>query len=413
LVLNEGDILGDYRVAARIGSGGMGTVYRAEHLITKRVEAMKALPLGIGSEPDAAERFEREIQAQARLQHPHIAALYTAVRGNNAIALIMEYVEGESLAHLLARGRLPVERAALYAGQILDALAHAHQHGVIHCDVTPANILITPAGDVKLTDFGLARAANDAGAVRDGVAAGSPWHMAPEQVRGLSALDRRTDVYGAATVVYEMLAGRKLFDAEGSFEILRAQLETVPRAPGAYNRHVPPALDRVVLKALAKDPAARFQDAAAFRRAIDAALSGAGRISPMVWGIAALCAIVSVGVAAFPQIEEPRRAPDVPTAHYEPAPAQPAPAPPAPPIASDPAPLAEPPRQPVRADGVELLPAPEPAKPEVDEAHLPSSVAAAAEAAPPLEQVKPEKSGNRFVRALGKLNPFRKGEKDK
>jgi serine/threonine protein kinase len=276
LALQEGDILGSYRVIRPIGAGGMGTVYQTEHLITRRVEAMKVLSLDIGADPDALERFEHEIQAQARLQHPNIVSLYSAVRDGNTIGLVMEYVNGQSLARVLDAGPLPVPQSATYARQILAALAHAHANGILHSDVSPANILITTAGEVKLTDFGLSRAAGNLGATTGGVPAGSPWHMSPEQVRGVAALDERADIYAAGTVLYEMLAGRKLFDAETPFEILRAQLDTVPLPPGVYNRSVPGSLDRVVLKALAKEPSARFATADEFRSAIDAALSTNG-----------------------------------------------------------------------------------------------------------------------------------------
>ncbi|MBS1855729.1 MAG: serine/threonine protein kinase [Acidobacteria bacterium] len=257
------------------GSGGMGTVYKIEHVITKRIEAMKLLPVGIGSDPEEVHRFEREIQVQARLHHPNIASLYNAVRDGHSIALIMEYVEGEPLQRKLERGRLPLHTAMNYAGQVLGALAYAHQNGVIHRDVTPANIIITPEGTAKLTDFGLARGVTDLRVTNAGVAVGSPWYMSPEQVRAVDEPDARTDIYSMGAVLYEMLTGRKLFEAEGSFALMCAQMEQVPKPPGTFNPAVPEALDHAIAKALAKDREARFQSAGEFRLALETAIADA------------------------------------------------------------------------------------------------------------------------------------------
>jgi serine/threonine-protein kinase len=279
LAIKTGDRVGDYRVIGFAGSGGMGTVYKIEHVITKRVEAMKMLPVGIGSDPEEVHRFEREIQVQARLHHPNIASLYNAVRDGHSIALIMEYVEGESLQRKLERGRLPLHTAMNYAGQVLGALAYAHGSGVIHRDVTPANIIITPEGTAKLTDFGLARGVTDLRVTNAGVAVGSPWYMSPEQIRAVEEPDARTDIYSMGAVLYEMLTGRKMFDADGSFALMCAQMEEVPKAPGTFNPAVPAKLDEVVAKALAKDRDARFPSAGEFRLALEAAL-GEGPVVP-------------------------------------------------------------------------------------------------------------------------------------
>lgn len=275
--MKNGDAFGDYKVIDLAGSGGMGAVYKIEHSITKRVEAMKLLPMGVSVESEQVQRFEREIQVQARLNHPNIAAVYNAVRDGRSIALVMEYVEGECLQRILERGRLPVHASVDYAGQVLDALAYAHKMGVVHRDVSPANIIITPDGTAKLTDFGLARAAHDLKLTTTGVAMGSPWYMSPEQVRAVGELDARTDIYAMGAVLYEMLTGGKLFDANGAFAIMRAQMEAVPPPPSTRNPEVPTALDEVIAKALEKDPAARFQSADEFHRAVEAAV---GRMAP-------------------------------------------------------------------------------------------------------------------------------------
>jgi hypothetical protein len=420
MAIQDGDIVGDYRVIGLLGSGGMGTVYRIEHRITRRVEAMKVLPLGLASDAEQERRFEREIQVHARLQHPHIAALYNAVRQPTAIALIMEYVEGESLQKILERGPLPVELAVRYAGQVLDALAYGHRVGVVHCDVSPANILITPEGAAKLMDFGIARAATDLRVAADGIAVGSPWYMAPEQVRAIGELDARVDVYAMGAVLFEMLTGRKLFDADGSFAVMRAQVETTPRPPGSYRRGVPAALDAAVLRALAKDPAARFPGAAEFAAAVEKA-------AMVLWwrGMVVGCVLAAVTGGALWIDRRPR-------VELEPivvsVPAPPAPVLAMPPaaevVAEEAAPVADnrkPSLRPKRltapaAVGVsqEASPRlPEPPELPAVQAELPAPVAAPLApleeepVAPAVEADKSKKSGNRFIRAIGKLNPFR------
>lgn len=458
MTFHTGDIVGDYRVLEPIGSGGMGAVYKAEHLITKRIEAMKALQLGIGNGVEEAARFEREIQVQARLQHPRIATLYSAVRSPNGIALLMEYVEGEPLQRLIERQRLPIGLAVGYACQVLDALEYAHKNGVIHCDVSPANILVTPSGEIKLTDFGLSRAAAELEGAA-GIPMGSPWYMAPEQVRGVEAPDARTDVYAAAAVLYEMLAGRKLYDAESAFEVLQAQLHSMPKPPGAHSPGVPAAIDAAVLRALAKDRAARFESAAAFRAALEAAVRQPKRRSRLTAVVAPL--IVSATLAAVlgaallrtnrAQSQDPPAAPPATVPQTEPpapVPAEPErvePPPAAAPEVAAQSPAQPPASMPARARPREArrvetaehttphgprasLENPVTVPPSVQD-HAPPPVApipapavetpydtavtplAEAPRAEPAEEAKAEKGGNRFIRAIGKLNPFRRGTK--
>ena len=266
--IHIGDAVGDYRVIGIAGSGGMGTVYKIEHVITRRIEAMKLLPPGASDDPEQVARFEREIQVQARLHHPNIVAVYNAVRNGDLIALVMEYVEGESLQCMLEAGPLPVETAVDFACQVLSALGYAHEAGVIHRDVAPANIIVTGDLTAKLTDFGLARAAMDVRLSASGVPVGSPWYMSPEQVRGVGALDARTDLYAMGAVLHEMLTGAKLFEAAGAFAVMRAHVEAEPAAPSSRNPKVPAALDDIVRKAVAKAPAMRFQSANEFRVAL-------------------------------------------------------------------------------------------------------------------------------------------------
>ena len=263
-----GDVVGEYKVIGTAGAGGMGTVYKIEHVITRRVEAMKLMPSGMDTDPDQVQRFEREIQLQARLHHPNLVTLYNAVRDGESIALIMEFVEGQSLQRRLEVGALPVWTAVKFAMQVLGGLAYAHKSGVVHRDVTPANIIITQDQEAKLTDFGLALSTADSRQPTSGEPAGSPSYMSPEQIKGANDLDARTDIYAMGAVLHEMLTGRKLFDAGGAFAIFRAHVEAEPEPPSKINPKVPATLDRIVGTAVAKDPAMRFQSAAEFRQAL-------------------------------------------------------------------------------------------------------------------------------------------------
>jgi eukaryotic-like serine/threonine-protein kinase len=448
------EVVGDYRVLGLLGAGGMGAVYKVEHLITRRVEAMKVLSTGIGCAPADLRRFEREIQVQARLHHPNIAALYSAVRHGDSLALIMEYVEGETLQQALTRGRLSLNTAVQIASQLLDALDYAHRNGVVHGDVSPANIVVTPSGAVKLTDFGLAREGARGETSSAGVPLGTAWYMSPEQVAGAGELDPRSDIYAAGAVLHEMLTGRKLFDAEGSFAVMRAHMETAPAPPSAYNPSVPAVLDEAIERALAKAPADRFQTAAEFGAAIVARPSAATtRRSPFVprryrtprrlIGSAAAAAAAGVLfgaaivrsraplliVAARPPIAQ--RVEPVPPAPLEQiAPVPAAPAEPVPEETPMPAPstrrIAKPARPAILAakpaapapGPVRLDPAPAPVLPPApaDLAPLPEITHPAAVDAPAIPPAAPEepktKSGNRVVKALGKLNPFRRAPKE-
>jgi serine/threonine-protein kinase len=485
-----GDVIDNYRVTDIVGSGGMGAVYKIENLITRRIEAMKLLPPGVSDDPEQARRFEREVQVQARLHHPNIAALYNAVHHGPSIALVMEFVEGESLQRMVAAGPLPVETALDFTMQLLRALAYAHDAGVIHRDVAPSNIIVTPEHVAKLTDFGLARGANDLRLSTSGVPLGSPWYMSPEQVRGVGELDARTDLYSAGAVLHEMLTGGKLFDVEGAFAVMRAHVEAEPASPSSRNPKVPAALDDIVRKAVAKDPSMRFQSADEFRLALQNLVAAAPPVEvpsrpryewraalPRMtatmpglrsWRAAMLMAMVPASLVAgfytirfFPAPAHVRAQEPKPLAahasRFDVAPPAPAPPPVASPagpetllvvpstppeaapetgnLAKSPRPRAQfrllpalppsksEPSYAIRVTGEEALPppkAPEPLSLKTDPAEAPvvTPPPPAIQPAPRLpaptqENVldKPRNTGNRFVRALGKVNPFRKTPK--
>jgi eukaryotic-like serine/threonine-protein kinase len=259
-----------YRIIEPIASGGMGQVFKAEHVITKRIEAVKLLS-GAGTKEET-ERFLREIQLQASLSHPNIAAVYNAFSMENDLVMVMELVEGEPLRNVLQRGRLAPEFAIRYACQVLGALSYAHEHGVIHRDVSPSNIVITPQGSVKLMDFGLAKASASPSSSLSGTYMGSPHYMSPEQVKDARQASAQSDIYSLGAVLYEMVTGRTVFESDSSFGVMQAQVEKAPKPPVEINPAIGPAVNTAILTALAKDPAQRFPNADAFRLALEGSI---------------------------------------------------------------------------------------------------------------------------------------------
>ncbi|MDX1981203.1 MAG: protein kinase [Bryobacteraceae bacterium] len=262
-----GETIGDYEIVGVLGAGGMGSVYKVRNLISDRTEAMKILLPNLRDVTDLADRFQREIKVQGRLEHPNITALRTAVRFNNQLLMLMEFVDGESLDARLKRGRIGIHDALRYCRQTLEALDYAHSMGVVHRDLKPANILVTASGHVKLTDFGIARAGDDQKLTRTGVAVGSLYYMAPEQIQGRVA-DCRSDIYSLGVTLYELATGQRPFDGDTEYSIMTAHLSKQPQHPMAIDPSLPPGLGDVILRALEKDPAARYQNATEFRNAL-------------------------------------------------------------------------------------------------------------------------------------------------
>lgn len=268
-----GSTIGDYRVIGILGAGGMGKVYKVRNTISDRVEAMKVLLPDLASAPELADRFLREIKLQASLEHPNIAALHTAVRVENQLLMLMEFVDGETLEHKLKAGPLPVEQAVDYSMQVLAALEYAHAHGVIHRDIKPANMMLTQAGAVKLMDFGIAKAATDQKLTMTGTTMGSLYYMSPEQIQGAATLDARADLYSMGVSLYELVTGKRPFDGDSQFAIMSAHLQKTPVPPIQLDSRLPQDLNDAILMSVMKDPAQRFQTAGAFRNAL-AAVAG-------------------------------------------------------------------------------------------------------------------------------------------
>jgi eukaryotic-like serine/threonine-protein kinase len=263
-----GSTVGDYQIVAILGAGGMGKVYKVRNLISDRVEAMKVLLPDLVTEPELADRFLREIKVQASLEHPNIAALHTAVRVENQLLMLMEFVEGTTLEQKLKDGPLPVGEAVDYIRQVLSALEYAHQHGVIHRDLKPANMMLTPYGTVKLMDFGIAKASTDRRLTMTGTTVGSLYYMSPEQIQGAGGVDARSDLYSLGVSLYELVTGKKPFDGDSQYAIMAAHLEKSPVPPIQVDPRLPQLLNDVILMSVQKDPNARFQSAGALRNAL-------------------------------------------------------------------------------------------------------------------------------------------------
>jgi eukaryotic-like serine/threonine-protein kinase len=262
-----GKHVGDYEILAVLGAGGMGKVYKVRNMISDRVEAMKVLLPDLAGRQELASRFLREIKILAALNHPNIAALRTALTLDNQLVMIMEYVEGRTLAACVEQGPIPPVKALDYISQVLDALSYAHGQNVIHRDIKPSNMMLTPQGVVKLMDFGIARSGRDPALTTAGTTMGSLYYMSPEQVRG-EMVDHRSDVYSVGVSLYEMVTGQRPFQSDSDVAIMAAHLQQMPKPPVELRPGLPTALSDVIMTAMAKNPAQRFQSANAFRTAL-------------------------------------------------------------------------------------------------------------------------------------------------
>jgi serine/threonine-protein kinase len=261
--------IGDYEVLGVLGAGGMGKVFKVRNVISDRVEAMKILLPDLEGRQELAERFLREIKLLASLDHPNIAQLRTALTLSNRLVMVMEYVEGTTLAARLEQGPIPPDEAIGYVNQVLNALSYAHAKSVIHRDIKPANMMLTTNGTVKLMDFGIARAKGDASMTVTGTTLGSLFYMSPEQVKG-GTVDPRSDLYSLGVSLYEMVTGELPFKAGSDYSIMTAQLQERPKPPSEVRPGLPPQLNGTILHSMAKEPLERFQSADEFRQALDA-----------------------------------------------------------------------------------------------------------------------------------------------
>jgi eukaryotic-like serine/threonine-protein kinase len=275
--LSSGTKLGPYEIIAPVGAGGMGEVYRARDTRLDRTVAIKVLPSQLAENPDAKQRFDREARAISSLNHPNICTLHDVGEQGGVSYLVMEYLEGETLADRLSNGPLPIELVLRYGIEICDGLERAHRNSVVHRDLKPGNIMLTKAG-AKLMDFGLAKSLVAPPAVSpsltatlstpmgshpltaQGTVVGTFQYMSPEQVEGKDA-DARSDIFAFGAVLYEMAAGKRAFEGKTAASAMAAVLERDPAPISTVQPAVPPALDRLVKTCLAKDPDDRWQTA--------------------------------------------------------------------------------------------------------------------------------------------------------
>src|ERR1700687_1960544 len=273
VALTSGTRLGPYEIVSPLGAGGMGEVYRARDTRLDRTVAIKILPPHLSEDPILRQRFEREAKAISSLNHPHICVLHDVGNQDGIQFLVMECVEGETLAKRLEKGPLPLEQVLKVGTQIADALDKAHRGGVVHRDLKPGNIMLTSSG-AKLLDFGLAKAAPPLAAgttltaaatrttpvTQQGTIVGTFQYMSPEQVEG-NEVDARSDIFSFGSVLYEMVTGRRAFLGKSHLSVASAVLERDPEPISTLQPLTPPALDRAVRRCLAKDPEERWQTA--------------------------------------------------------------------------------------------------------------------------------------------------------
>src|SRR6266852_693637 len=326
MALISGTKLGPYEIQSPLGAGGMGEVYRARDTRLDRSVAVKILPTHLSDNPEAKQRFDREARAISSLNHPNICTLYDVGHQDGVDYLVMEYMEGETLADRLIKGPLPPEQVLKCGREIAEGLEKAHRSGVIHRDLKPGNVMLTKSG-AKLMDFGLAKAApasappsssltmtlsTPAGShplTAEGMIFGTFQYMSPEQVEGKEA-DSRRDIFALGAVLYEMATGRRAFSGKSHASIVAAILASEPQPISAVQPMSPPALDRVVKGCLAKDPDERWQTAhdvklqlqwiaeGGSQAGIPAPVSKRRRLSHNVaWVVAAVCALAAIGLA--------------------------------------------------------------------------------------------------------------------
>ncbi|UGT44650.1 serine/threonine protein kinase [Nocardia yamanashiensis] len=287
--LRPGVVFADYRIVRLLGSGGMGEVYSAHDHNLPRLVALKVLNRRAAADEVMRRRFQREANTIARLSHPHIVPIFARGEEDGQLWIAMAHIDGSDLAGQIARGPMDPRRALTIIADVAAALDHAHDRGVLHRDVKPANILLTakPREWALLTDFGIATSMHDRrGLTETGQFLASFRYSAPERFRRESELDRRTDVYSFGCTVFEMLTGRPPFHGEDPLQLIYSHLEEPPPAPSALRPDLPPALDPVLARAMAKQPADRFATCAEFSDAVAAALGAqratkAGRRTPI------------------------------------------------------------------------------------------------------------------------------------
>ncbi|MFN8517239.1 MAG: protein kinase [Chloroflexia bacterium] len=270
----QGDIVGNYRLIERIGRGGMGVVYRGQHLRLGSDAAVKVLAASLAEEADFVQRFRREAVSAAALDHPSIVRVWDYGEQDGLAYLIMPLLTGGSLESRLRKGPLSLDQALDYLRAIADALDYAHSKGLVHRDLKPANILLDERGEAHLADFGIAQVVgSEERLTRTGVGIGTPEYMAPEQLQGRA--ERRSDLYALGVVLYQMLSGQVPYSGSTPYEVITKHLTAVLPPVRRFNPALPPAVDEVLARVLAKSPEDRYESGAAFFAAFARAIGAA------------------------------------------------------------------------------------------------------------------------------------------
>jgi serine/threonine-protein kinase len=271
-----GSLLADrYRLEERVAGGGMGEVWRATDMLLQRIVAVKLLRESLAEDPIVAERFRREALLAAQLSHPNMAGVFDYVQNNGRPGIVMEFVDGETLAERLGREeRLSVADSVRIASGLLSALQSAHGAGIVHRDVKPGNVMLTAAGDVKVTDFGIARAASDHTLTETGMVIGTAHYLAPEQVSGEPATPS-SDLYAVGAILYETLAGQRPFEAETPIAVAMKRLAEEPPPVRSLRPDVPEPVANVIERSMSRAPSERYASAEAMREALESSFAAA------------------------------------------------------------------------------------------------------------------------------------------
>jgi serine/threonine protein kinase len=271
-----------YKIVSELGSGGMGVVYRAVDVLLETEVAIKKLRGDFSQTPEVAQRFLREAKIQAKLNHPNITRVNTCLRDGDVFYIVMEFVAGTPLSKLIP---IPYARLLPLAIQMLDGLDYAHGMGVLHRDIKPDNIMVTSGGEVKIMDFGIAHVLGSTRHTREKVIMGTLEYISPERITGKDP-ERSSDIYSLGAVLFEALTGKLPFEGQSEYELLRQHLEAPPPSVRSFVAECPEAIDAVIQKALAKEPANRFANCGSMKEALIAELT---KLPP---------AVVSAGIAA-------------------------------------------------------------------------------------------------------------------
>src|ERR1700730_11295978 len=319
MAILPGRRLGPYEILSAVGAGGMGEVYKARDTRLDRIVAIKVLPTHLADRSELRERFEREARTIASLNHPHICVLHDIGQQDGIDFLVMEFLEGETLAQRLLKGSLPLEQVLKYAIEMADALDKAHRKGITHRDLKPGNIMLTKSG-TKLLDFGLAKLKQEAAPANvqlsqlptanepltaQGTIVGTLQYMAPEQLEG-KEVDARTDIFAFGAVVYEMATGKRAFEGRTQASVIGAIMSSEPPVISSLQPMTPPALDRVVKRCLAKDPDERWHSAkdlcdelkwiaeGGLQAGVPAPVASRRKLwQSLAWGIAAIAIVIA------------------------------------------------------------------------------------------------------------------------